>query len=172
MIFSLLTLALLTQAPFTAEGVIKEVSGGPGGTVAELRLDDGSKVALLPRGELGVEELRALATVRVRVRGERGDPAAPGGSYARVDEYEILDVGKGTVPRLGILAELEVAGEKRLAFVDQSGRADLLPKGWGQKLGGAVGAKLWMVGTGSGESFAPTRFQILRPRKKTEAPTP
>ncbi|MBI2373672.1 MAG: hypothetical protein HYV07_06700 [Deltaproteobacteria bacterium] len=169
---ALLSLILLAQSPFVAEGVIKEVSGGPGTTMVELRMDAGERVLLLPRGELDPNELRSLSTVRVRVRGERGDPAGPGGTYARIDTYEILDVGKGAVPRVGILGQLELQGEKRLVFVDDAGQADVLPKGWGQKLGGSVGAKLWMVGTGSGENFAPTRFQVLRPKKKAPSATP
>lgn len=151
------------------EGKVREVRGGQGtATQAILELDDRRSFALHGQAALDEVELRNLAGARVRIRGIKDDPRLQAGSHLLVLGFEILDVGGGVAPRLGRLARLSLGGKERLLFVEDSGRASLLPAGFAAKLGRSVGARVWMVGTESGNELVPTRFAILRP--SAEAP--
>lgn len=153
----------LGPKPVDLVGKVREVGGGPGGQAqAVLVLDDGSEWTLWSTDPEAQGELVRLSGVRAHFRGHLGDPRFPGTNAVSVSRYEIVDIGKGVVPRIGHLASLVLDGKTRLLFVDEAGTAELLPEGYAEKLMKQVGAKLWMVGNKSGERFQPMRFAILR----------
>lgn len=155
-----LALALLAEAPVVLEGKVREVAGGPAGAPqAILTVEPSRSVTLRGRTDAFDAELRHLSGFRVRVSGE----AVPNeGDTLRVQRYEILDVGDGAVPRIGIVASLQLEGQKRLLFVDpQTGAAELLPAGWTQKMAKNVGAKIWVVMDKGAAAFRPKRWGIL-----------
>lgn len=147
--------------PIELLGSVKEVSGGPGSSRALIVLDGGGSYQLHGTASPSEAELKRLSGVKVRIYGITGDPRIPRGKHVLVDRYEIVDVGKGVVPRIGRIAKMDLGGATRLLFVDERGDADLLPEGWGKKMMKHVGAKLWMVGSRSGSKFTPQRFSIL-----------
>lgn len=149
-------------------GQVKEVgAGGLKRSAAVLAANDGEQYTMHAVTSEGAEELKRLAGVKIAIRGVKNDPRLPRGRHILVEHYEIVDVGKGVVPRIGVIAKVDVGGKSRLLFVDDKGRADPLPSGWSKKMTRHVGAKVWMVGVGEGESFKPRRFSILRaPRKE------
>jgi hypothetical protein len=149
--------------PVELVGKVKEVGGGPAGRAqAVLSLDDGTEWVLYSADPEAQGELVRLSGVRAHIRGTLGDPRLPGNNAVMVQRYQIVDIGKGVVPRIGHLASLQLDGKTRLLFVDEEGTAELLPDGYAEKLMKQVGAKLWMVGNKSGERFQPMRFAILR----------
>lgn len=149
-------------------GRVREVSGGPAGrSQAILLTDAGRQLSLHPVRQAEASELVRLSGLRVRIRATPG-PGLPGPDHVRVLRYEILDIGGGITPRVGHIARLEQNGEPRLLFVDQTGRADLLPTGWTHKLRHHVGSKVWMSGKTQHGVFSPSRFAILRPVRKGE----
>lgn len=147
--------------PIELLGSVKEVSGGPGKSRALLVLEGGGSYQLHGTSSPSEAELKRLSGVEVRIYGVTGDARIPRGKHVLVDRYEIVDVGKGVVPRVGRIAEIELDGATRLIFVDETGHADLLPKGWSKKMARHVGAKVWMVGRRSNGRFTPRRFSIL-----------
>jgi hypothetical protein len=153
-----------------AVGKVREVLSGEGGKPqAVLQLDDKSELVLHGREPTDDIELIHLAGVRVRMNVVRGDQMLPRGNHVRVDSYEILDIGGGVVPRIGVIAAFEMNGKQRLLFVDDLGRADLLPEGWSAKMSKHVGSRAWVVGTKEKVELIPTRFAILRPARTTES---
>lgn len=149
-------------------GKVREVGGGVGGRPkAVLIADDGKELTLYGQDDGADDELRRLSGVRIKVRGLMDHPRVPHGPHVLVETYEIVDVGGGVVPSLGQLASIELDNGPRLLFVEDGGRAHLLPQGWGKKMRRHVGARLWMVGSMRKGQFAPERFAILR-----AAPTP
>lgn len=168
---SLLVLALLASplaalAQDVRVGTVREVVGGPGSR-AELSAEDGKTYVL--RGLTGDldEELRRLAGTKVKLSGA----LEPDSRFA-VHRYDILDVGGGLVPRLGVIAELTMGEAKRLLFVDDAGVATFLPNGFTAKLKDQVGARVWVVGTMKSDKLQVTRFGILRSAKPKEEGTP
>lgn len=171
-ILTLTLLALTTGAPEATEGVevslegkIREVSS-KGRTVAMLETTDGRGLSLTSPVEGLGEELRRLSGVLVRLKGRRSSAKAPDGEPVSALSYEILDVGGGVVPKIGTIAAMDIAGQRRLIFVDESGSAELLPAAWVKRMGGHVGAKVWMVGRVEQGELRPSRFSILRPGPK------
>jgi hypothetical protein len=156
-----------SAAPEALVGKLREVSGGPGGRAeAELTVDGGAAVLLdgrLPEDDV---VLRRLSGVRVRVTGERAGPRFV------VDAIEIVDVGNGQRPRLGVLGRLQLGDTTRLVFVDDAGAAELLPAGLAAKLDRHVGARLWVLGVKKNGELIPTRFAIVRPAPPADAPPP
>ncbi|MEL7370938.1 MAG: hypothetical protein AAFN74_18600 [Myxococcota bacterium] len=154
----------------TLQGKIREISGGPAGRTQAQLVTQNARYLLHAR-RFGLRgELKRLTGLVVRVRGVVGDPSVPTKDHVLVEDYEILEVGRGLVPRVGRLALLHVGDQRRLVFVDEQGQADLLPKGWSRKLNRHAGAKVWMVGHRDQDgSFRPQRFAILRPRPKTKS---
>lgn len=168
-----LLMTLAAQAPsvdsgaraLELTGTIREAAGGIGGKArALLKTDDGKSFEVHGSTDTRQEELRRLSSVKVKLWGVTGDPRIPAGDHLLVERYEILDVGGGVVPRVGKIALLSMNGKEHLIFVDKSGHADLLPSGWSKKMKQHVGAKVWMVGTGSGAKFKPTKFSVLKTR--------
>jgi len=158
-----LTLALAAEGPYEAEivGEIRVVKVGPS-TRAALLADDATHVLAARRPGLA-EELKNLEGARVEVMGYRDASLRPPGVDFLVEAYEILDVGDGRVPRIGRLAVLDLEGEVRLLFVDEAGKADLLPVSWKKRMLEHVGAKMWILGRRDDHgAFTPTRFRILR----------
>ena len=150
--------------PVTLEGKIREVAAGPAGRPQAMLIDAEGARPLFALDPAFSKELRRLAGLKVRVHGTVGDPRAAAKDHVLVDRYEILEVNKGVVPRVGHLAVLRVGTDARLVFVDGDGRADLLPQGWGRRMQRHAGAKIWMVGLRDKDgSFRPQRFAILRP---------
>lgn len=150
------------------EGKVREVGAGPGGrSRAILTSATGQHELVGVTRELGAELVRLSGAV-VRVEGWTQDPRLAAPTDVLVEAYEIVDVGKGVKPRIGILAALASQGEMRLLFVDQDGRAELLPKGWGRKMKGHLGAKIWIVGGSKDGELVPVRFSILRPGRSPE----
>jgi hypothetical protein len=150
-------------APLEVTGKIREVISGMGvKPQAILALDDKKELVLHGHSEADDVELIRLAGVRVKIDGIKGDPLLPRGNHVRVLRYEILDVGGGVVPRLGRLALIELNGAERVLFVDDEGRADLLPAGFTAKMSKNAGARVWMIGTKEKSELVPTRFAILR----------
>ncbi|MEQ8280063.1 MAG: hypothetical protein RMA76_01855 [Deltaproteobacteria bacterium] len=148
-------------------GEVREVSGGKlGKSRAVLVADDGEEYTMHGIDSETGEELTRLAGVKIDAFGLLNDPRLPRGRHVLVQRYQIVDVGKGVVPRTGVIASVDMGGTKRLLFVDDDGRADLLPEGWGKKMNRHVGARIWMVGSGEGASFKPLRFSILRGARK------
>jgi len=173
---TILTIALLalTQpaadaVSVTVEGKVREVSNR-GTTQAMLETDDKKGLSLTSAIPGLSNELRRLSGVRIRVQGTRSSKTAPDGEPVSVTGYEILDVGKGVVPRVGTIAAIELDGKRRLIFVDSSGAAEMLPTGWVKRMAGHVGAKVWMVGRTADKVFRPSRFSILRPGQKAKNP--
>lgn len=157
----------LAAKPTTVSGTVREVAGGPAGQSAvELKTDDGRTLSLRGRTPPEEDELRRLSGVKVRIEGMVDENVA---GIVQVERYEILDIGGGVIPRLGMLAAIDLEGQRRLIFVDEQGNADLLPTGWTAKMAKNVGAKMWMVGARKGKSFQPTRHAILRPSPKAPA---
>lgn len=159
----------LAQSParLEAAGKVREVSGGIGGQAdVILQLDDKSELVLHGRDPADDDELHRLAGVRVKIDGLTGDPLLPPGNHVRVIKYEILDVGRGAPPRVGTMAQLLLDGKPRLLFVDDRGRAELLPAQWLPKMERLVGAKMWIVGSSSGADLTPSRYGVLRPGPK------
>ncbi len=162
--------------PVALEGRVREVAGGPGGRPQALLVTEDAQQYRLHALDAGFRgELRRLAGLQVRIHGVLGDPRVARPETVLVDRYEILAVSRGKAPRIGRLAMLAVGDQKRLVFVDESGRADLLPRGWSRKLSRHAGAKVWMIGRHAKDgSFRPQRFSILRaaPKPETESSKP
>jgi hypothetical protein len=158
-----------TPTPVEIIGRVREVGGGSGPKPdAMMTLDDGSEIVLHGRDDAEDMELRRLAGVRVKVNGIKGDPLLPRGNHVRALRYEILDVGGGVVPRMGRIAEITLEGKARLIFVDDDGRAEMLPEGFRSKMAQHVGARVWIVGAAERSELVPTRFAILRPGPKSK----
>ena len=158
-----LSAAPAAAGPYEVElrGEIRTVKAGPT-TRAALIVDDDTHVLAARRPDLE-EELRNLDGATVVVAGYRDDALRPPGVDVLVETYAIVDVGDGRVPRLGRLAALVLDGETKLLFVDEAGRADILPESWKKRMLEHVGAKLWILGRRAKDgSYTPTRFQILR----------
>lgn len=155
--------AASARGPYEVElrGEVRVVKVGPT-TRAALLAEDETHV-LAARREGLEEELHNLEGTTVTVVGYRDASLRPPGVDLVVEDYEIVDAGDGRVPRIGRLATLSLEGEVRLLFVDEAGRADLLPESWKKRMLEHVGAKLWILGRrGEGGGFVPTRFRILR----------
>lgn len=149
--------------PITVQGKIREIGGGPGGRPQAVIVADGKQRILHTLDPVFREELRRLSGLVVKIFGVTGDPRTAAPNHVLVDRYEIIEIKKGVVPRVGHLALLQVGPQRRLVFVDKSGKADLLPKGWSQKMRRHAGAKVWIVGRRDKDgSFRPQRFSILR----------
>ena len=159
---------VVASQPVSIEGKVREVAGGPAGRPQAILVADSGHHVLFALDPAFANELRRLSGLVVRVTGVTGDPRAAAKDDILVDRYEIKEIGKGVVPRVGRLALLRVGGQQsRLVFVDERGEADLLPAGWSRKMKRHAGAKVWMVGRRDRDgSFRPQRFAILR------APTP
>lgn len=160
--------ALPTPKSVELVGEVREVSGGPMGRSRAVLLADGEQYTMHGIDSATAEELTRLSGVRIKAFGLLNDPRLPRGHHVLVQRYAIVDVGKGVVPRIGVIATITVDGKDRLIFVDDEGRADPLPKGWGKKMKRHVGAKIWLVGSGEGASFKPRRFSILRGARKKD----
>jgi len=153
--------------PVEQRGEIRTVKVGPS-TRAALIVGDDTTILAARRAGLD-EELQNLDGATVVVTGYRDPGLRPPGADLVVESYEIVDVGDGRVPRLGRLAALAVDGETKLLFVDEAGRADVLPESWKKRMLEHVGAKLWVLGRRARDgSYTPTRFQILRARGSIE----
>ena len=160
--------------PISVQGKVREIGGGPGGRPQALLVGaDARHVLTALDPDLRIE-LRRLAGAVIEVSGVVGDPRVAAKDHVLVDRYEIIEIGKGIVPRVGRLAMLQVGTDRRLVFVDESGRADLLPEGWSRRMGRYAGAKVWIVGRRDKDgSFRPQRFSILRgPRKEQQRGAP
>lgn len=148
------------------EGVVAEVSGGPGGTARAVLQRPGLPAAPTLRAATSTlaEELLRLSGLRVRLHAETG----PG--ELRVHAYEILEVPGGGAPRLGRLVRIE--GERRspIVFAGDDGRAHPLPSGWQRKLARHVGARIWVLDDARGSSWQIRRFGILRPAPRGGSP--
>lgn len=153
----------LASSPALAEetltGTVREVVGGPGPR-AELAADDGKTYVLRGADEGASDELRRLAGIKVKLSGT----PEPSERFL-VSRYELLDVGGGLTPRLGVIAELAMGADRRLLFVDDAGVASFLPNGFTAKLKDQVGARVWVVGNLKNDKLQITRFGILRPGK-------
>ena len=149
------------------KGKVREISGGPGDRSQALLLtDDGHRFVLHAVRRDEAPELVRLSGLRIQVRAL---PMVGLPDHIRVLQYRILDIGNGVEPRVGHIARLGQGSQSRLVFVDENGRADLLPAGWTRKLRHHVGSKVWMTGRFQGTDFLPSRFAILRPVAKEEA---
>lgn len=137
-------------------GTVREVVGGPSSR-AELVAEDGLTYLLMGKTVDDEAELKRLAGVKVRL----GGVAAASNKFL-VERFEILDIGGGVVPKLGVIAEL--GPDRRLLFVDETGQAAFLPAGFTSKLKDQVGARVWVVGKPRGDRLQVSRFAILRPR--------
>ncbi len=157
-----------TIRPISVQGQVREVGGGPGGRPQALLIGVDTRHVLTALDPDLRIELRRLAGAVIKVSGVVGDPRVAAKDHVLVDRYEIVEIGKGIVPRVGRLAMLQVGPQERLVFVDESGQADLLPQGWSRRMRRYAGAKVWMVGRRDKDgSFRPQRFSILRgPRKE------
>jgi hypothetical protein len=154
-----------------AVGKVTEVRGDSVGQLqAVLVLDDSVEWVLHGLELEDNEELVRLAGTRIKLYGELNDPRIPTGNHVLVRRYDIVDVGKGVVPKIGRIAALQ-EGKLKLLFIADDGTAELLPDGWVEKMQKHVGAKVWIVGNKSGERFLPLRFSILRTGPKS-APAP
>jgi hypothetical protein len=163
--------AALAAGPDRVEqrGEIRTVKVGPSTRAALVQGDD-TKVLAARRPGLD-EELQNLDGATVVVKGYRDPGLRPPGTDLVVESYEILDVGDGRVPRLGRLAVLALGEETKLLFVDEAGRADVLPESWKKRMIEHVGAKLWVIGRRASDgSYTPTRFRILRAGPEDGAP--
>jgi hypothetical protein len=150
-------------------GAVREVVAA-GRTRAELKSDDGRTLVLRGFTPADDDELRRLSGAKIRARVQEKDPGLPAtGGYVRVEHYEILEVGGGETPRIGLLAEITIGNERRLIFVDEQGTADLLPSGWTKKMSRHVGAKMWITGQRRGTTFQPLKHAILRTSSRPEA---
>ena len=152
------------MADDTRTGTVREVVGGPRSR-AELAGDDGNTYVLRGISEGLDEELRRLAGVKVKLMG-----VTDSSGRLAVDRYDILDVGGGLVPRVGVIAQLPMGGEKRLIFVDDAGNADFLPNTFTAKLKDSIGARVWLVGTTKNDKLQVSRFAILRLGNRSESP--
>jgi hypothetical protein len=150
----------------TIEGVVAEVSGGPGGTARAVLQRTGLPAAPTLRAATSTlaQELLRLSGLRVRLHAEAG-PAE-----LRVHAYEILEVPGGGAPRLGRLVRLEGEGRSPIVFAGDDGRAHPLPSGWQRKLARHVGARIWVLDDMRGSSWQIRRFGILRPAPRGGAP--
>lgn len=158
-----LSSAAAAAGPYEVElrGEVRTVKVGPT-TRAALMVDDDTHVLAARRADLE-QELQNLDGATVVVAGYRDDGLRPPGVDLLVEVYEIVDVGDGRVPRLGRLAALALDGDTKLLFVDEAGRADVLPESWKKRMLRHVGAKLWILGRrGDDGRYTPTRFKILR----------
>lgn len=157
-------LALVSaRGPYEVEvrGEIRTVKVGPT-TRAALITEDETYVLAARRPGLD-EELHNLEGATIQVHGYRDASLRPPGVDVLVEDYEIVDVGDGRVPRIGQLATLTRGEEILLLFVDAAGRADVLPESWKKRMTEHVGAKMWILGRrGDDGAFTPTRFRILR----------
>lgn len=159
--------ALPRPKDVTLEGQVRAAAGGAGGRARVLLVTrNAEEFELHATDKADHAELERLAGVKVKVYGVRGDPRLPRGRHVMAERYEILDVGKGVVPKLGTIARLEEGGKARLLFVGEDGQAALLPAGWARKMQRHVGAKIWMVGTAKSGRLKPKRFAILRAAPK------
>lgn len=156
--------------PIELSGKVREASNLPGKSQAVLTLDSGEEWVLHATSDDLRQELVRLAGTKVALSGLHGDPRFPRGNHALVERYQIVDAGNGQVPRVGLLASIELDGKTRLLFVDDGGQAETLPEGWNDKMRRHVGAKLWIVGTKVGEKFTPTRYALLRTKAVAPAP--
>lgn len=158
-------LALAAPGPATAspletiDGVVAEVSGGPGGAARAVLQRSGLPAAptLTAATSTLAEELLRLSGLRVRLHAEAG-PAE-----LRVHAYEILEVPGGGAPRLGRLVRLEGEARSPIVFAGDDGRAHPLPSGWQRKLARHLGARVWVLDEARGSSWQIRRFGILRP---------
>lgn len=155
----------LPTGPLQLEGKIRQIRGVPSSQAA-LVTEGGALYPLYSHTPGLAKELKRLSGAKVRLEAER---LLPSKTSLLVHSYQILDVGRGVVPRIGHIAALRIKNIKRLVFVDDEGEADLLPVGWGKKIPRKIGAKLWMVGRYERGYFKPTRFSILRPAPKATA---
>ncbi len=147
----------------TLQGRVRAASAGHRGAARVLLVTkNAEEFELHTPNRAEHKELERLAGVTVRIRGYKGDSRLPRGRHIMVNRYEILDVGAGKVPELGIIAALDIDGKSRLLFVSEAGQATLLPNGWARKMKRHVGAKIWMVGKRKNGQLKPTRFAILR----------
>jgi hypothetical protein len=146
---------------FVAEGKIREVTG-PGRSRAMLITDDNKSFTLESRSKGLNEELVRMSGIKVRLRAEARPAGTPEGVPLQVEGYDILDVGGGVVPTIGYLAMLEGGSEKRMIFVTEDGRANLLPRTWTQRLVSHLGAKVWLVAQKEKDELVVRRFSILR----------
>lgn len=148
-------------------GSVRDVAGGIAGKpAAEFKTDDGHTLILRGYSAEDDGELLRLGGFKVRIFAIEGDPGLPAtGGYVRVERYEIVDAGGGTVPRIGVLAAIDLEGGRRLIFVGDDGTAELLPAGWLKKMSKLVGSKMWIVGTKKGSNFLVSRHGILRPSR-------
>src|SRR5687767_7859747 len=109
--------------PIELYGEVKEAAGGPG-TSRALLMVEGGEYQLHGFAEPSENELKRLSGAKVRIYGITGDPRIPRGKHVLVERYEIVDVGDGTVPKIGQIAKIELNGGTRLLFVDAAGNAE------------------------------------------------
>lgn len=172
---SLLSLVLLSSVvghppsavprpePIIVQGKVHAASGGAAGRARVLIITKNAEEYELHTPEVPAHnELERLAGVTVKIQGYQGDPRLPRGRHVMVNSYEILDVGNGVRPELGVIAEIQIEDKSRLIFVNEDGQAALLPEGWARKMQQLVGAKLWMVSKKKEGGIRPSRFAILR----------
>jgi hypothetical protein len=149
------------------QGVVREVSGGPGGKArALLRTEAGQKYELRARPPLVAQELLRLSKITIKAL---VTPLDRSGRLVMVESYEIVALPGGQRPRIGHFATKESKGRKRLMFVDGEGNAVYLPQGWTRKLTRHAGSKVWVLGTPEDGVLRPKRFGILRPALKKTA---
>ncbi|NJK90118.1 MAG: hypothetical protein HC923_12520 [Myxococcales bacterium] len=165
MLIAMMMLGLGFQGPIEVEmkGVLQTVKDGPS-TRAVLKINDDETLVLASRRKDLEEELKNASGATVVIEGHRAKALLPPGVDLIVEDYRILDVGDGQVPRLGQLAVFDAPEGQRLLFVDETGRADLLPESWNKRMMNEVGARLWILGRRDGRTFVPVRFRILRAR--------
>lgn len=143
-----------------------QMRGKLGKSRAVLVADDGDEYTMHGIDSETGEELTRLSGVKIEAFGLLNDPRFPRGYHVLVQRNRIADVYKGVFPRTGVIASVEMGETKRLLFVDDQSRADLLPQEWGKKMNRHLGARIWMVGSGKGASTKPLRFSILRGARK------
>ena len=149
---------LSTPNAVSMTGTIKSVSDVPKPKTLLIR-DDGSQWTLHPGKQLGASELTRLSGARVSIAGWTEDPRVPRGQHVWVDRYKIKEIG-GISPRVGHIARLHLENRELFIFVDEQGRANVLPKNWVRRRQYSVGSKLWII-SASG-AFKPIRYALLR----------
>ncbi len=159
----------LKDAPssVTLTGKVREQRSGPGGRIEPTLVTSGRRQYILHgRDDASRKELLRLSGTKIRVDGSAILGTTSPKRHIHVDRYQIIDVGGGKQPRVGILASLTLKGKARMVFVDERGQADLLPRKWGTRMARHVGAKMWMLGTKTARGFRPGRYAILRKRQE------
>ncbi len=140
-----------SPAATAADSLVGEVRR-VGSTPFTRTVVEGDTASITVTGPLE-SELARLSGARVRVVGEVGRGDGPGPAL-RVERYEILSVD-GDEPRVGVLRHEAGAGYR----LEVAGGETLPLRSVPPRLGGAVGARVWVVLNDAGGVL---RYGILR----------